>query len=92
LENVLICHPRQLPTIEDVLEYSPSYFKFWSRNQGQTSADTSTDERITIPGTTVKILDSEPVYSSILGVSNDFSEFSIKLVGIGHGIFISEHA
>jgi hypothetical protein len=74
--------------MEAALESSPSYMsKMWPAIPGHFSADNSPEDKITIPGTTVNVLDSEPIFSALPQDSNDFSQISFKLVGYGHGTF-----
>ena|ERR1700685_687628 len=88
LDNVLVCHPTPPSSVEAALESSPSYMsKMWPAIPGRFSADDSPEDKITIPSTTVKLLDSEPIFSALPQDSNDFSQFSFKLVGYGHGTF-----
>jgi hypothetical protein len=51
-------------------------------------AKTSPEEHITIPDTTIRLLDSEPVLAFESMAEKEHPELTIKLVGYGHGIIL----
>ena len=92
LENLLVSHVESHRTIDQVLQASPPQLPGpWIElgDRGRQDAYSSSSERTLIPNTNIRLLDSEPIYSSFRTDESEFSHLVIKLVGFGHGIQFS---
>jgi hypothetical protein len=87
--NVLIALPDSQSSLEDVIKKYPGRWPEgpWAGYPPEGwAADMSSDDKITIPETTVKLRDSIPICFPNSLTENEYPNIVIKLVGYGHGI------